>query len=173
MGTRGFVRRAARRNRLVRLRSMVVGLSAASLVVAGASAFGEGTPHAAAASTRVTVAPPNLPDTSHVHLPPNPPNAGPLSPAAPPSTKDAAPTPIDQALLQAKQTGQPVHVPSLDTGTTTTYANPDQTLTAVLSSGPVRVKTSSGWQAIDTNLVADASGVHPVAAADSLTLSDG
>lgn len=77
------------------------------------------------------------------------------------------------ALLTARVQGSRVEILSERTETTSTYANPDGTLTSDIASGPVRVKTPSGWQDIDTTLVADATGVHPRVARAAVRFSPG
>ncbi len=61
----------------------------------------------------------------------------------------AAPSPAARALATAQATGGPVEVPSLDNATTVTYANPDGTMTAHLSAGPVRVQQNGQWVPVD------------------------
>jgi len=77
----------------------------------------------------------------------------------------AAPSPAARALATAQATGGPVEVPSLDNATTVTYANPDGTMTAHLSAGPVRVQQNGQWVPVDPTLVAANGTVAPKAVA--------
>ena len=94
-----------------------------------------------------------------------------------PSQRTAAPVAArpdrPSALLTAQVQGSRVEILSERTETTTTWANPDGTLTSDIASAPVRVKTPQGWQDIDTTLVADASGVHPRVARAGVWFSPG
>ncbi len=58
-----------------------------------------------------------------------------------------------------------MEVPSLDDATTVTYANPDGTMTAHLSAGPVRVQQNGQWVPVDPTLVATGGTVAPKAVA--------
>ena len=58
-----------------------------------------------------------------------------------------------------------MEVPSLDNATTVTYANPDGTMTAHLSAGPVRVQQNGQWVPVDPTLVAANGTVAPKAVA--------
>jgi len=83
------------------------------------------------------------------------------------------------ALLAARQTGHPVEVTDLTTETSRTLANPDGTFTDELSDGPVRLASKDPqtgevtWQAMDTTLVQDASGIHPRFTKVGLRFSEG
>jgi RHS repeat-associated protein len=116
-----------------------------------------------------------------------PASAAPGRPAATPPSRTAAvntstATPTTDATqrpdqvsaqLLARQSGHRVEITGLRTQDTTTWANPDGTLTTQLATGPVRVKTSQGWQDIDTTLVADISAVHPKVAVGGARFSAG
>src|SRR6266536_3875083 len=88
-------------------------------------------------------------------------------PAAPPSPEQVA------AMRQARRGGHRVEITGLRGESTTTYANPDGTLTTRLSAGPERVKTAQGWRDIDTTLLHDTGGVHPKVVVGALRLSAG
>lgn len=77
------------------------------------------------------------------------------------------------ARIAARFSGQRVEVTDLRTETTSTYANPDGTMTDEIASGPVRIATKNGWRDIDTTIVSDSAGIHPVATKPSLKFSAG
>ena len=72
------------------------------------------------------------------------------------------------ALLTARVQGSRVEILSERTETSSTYANPDGTLTTELSSGPIRFRDSSaGWRDVDVTLEQAADGsvrarAHPL-----------
>jgi len=88
----------------------------------------------------------------------------PYQPTLSPATS-TVPSPPARALATAQATGGPVEVPSLDDATTVTYANPDGTMTAHLSAGPVRVQQNGQWVPVDPTLVAANGTVAPKAVA--------
>ena len=100
-------------------------------------------------------------------------NGGPLSPPVPPDTRDADPTPLDEALVAARESGERVEVPSLRTETNTVYANPSGAVTEAVASGPVRVETEEGWVPVDPTLEETAGGIAPVAVPGDIVLSAG
>ncbi|MET9245333.1 DNRLRE domain-containing protein [Nonomuraea sp. NPDC003709] len=73
--------------------------------------------------------------------------------AAEPSAPDEA-----SARLSARLTGRRVEVADARTETTTTYANPDGTLTVDSFAGPVRYRGDGGWAPVDIALTRTASG---------------
>ncbi|MFJ3799394.1 DNRLRE domain-containing protein [Streptomyces sp. NPDC090088] len=78
------------------------------------------------------------------------------------------------ARRQAKLSGERVELASERTETSTTYVNPDGTLTTESYAGPVRVKDENGsWQDIDTELSDEGPALEPEAAAADITVSDG
>ncbi|WP_068923689.1 DNRLRE domain-containing protein [Planobispora rosea] len=98
-----------------------------------------------------------------------PPAASP-SPAAPaadpaadpsdPGRLTAEPSAPDEASarLSARLTGRRVEVADARTETTTTYANPDGTLTVDSFAGPVRFRRDGAWRPVDISLTKAASG---------------
>jgi RHS repeat-associated protein len=80
---------------------------------------------------------------------------------------------VGSAKRLAAKTGQPVEVLSARDENSSTFANPDGTLTTNFATQPVHVKAGSQWVDVDTTLVSDASGVHPKAVPSALTLSPG
>ena len=80
---------------------------------------------------------------------------------------------VASAQINARNSGQRVEILSLETETTNVYANPDGTFTSEISAGPIRVAGANGWHPIDTSLVSDSSGVHPVATKAGLRFSPG
>src|SRR6476659_2343125 len=80
------------------------------------------------------------------------------------------------ALAQAASTEEPVQVTSETTSTMDVWAQPDGTLTAEISSGPVRVQDPeepTAWVPINTTLSDTGSSITPAAAATELSFSDG
>ncbi|MEQ4724744.1 DNRLRE domain-containing protein [Nonomuraea sp. B19D2] len=73
--------------------------------------------------------------------------------AAEPSAPDEA-----SARLSARLTGRRVEVADARTETTTTYANPDGTLTVDTFAGPVRFRRDGAWAPVDIALTRTASG---------------
>ncbi|WP_181803995.1 DNRLRE domain-containing protein [Streptomyces shenzhenensis] len=83
-------------------------------------------------------------------------------------------TPDQLARRQAKLTGQRVELTSQRTQDTTTYVNPDGTLTTESYAGPVWVKDADGdWERIDTQLADTGAALKPQAATADITVSDG
>jgi hypothetical protein len=93
--------------------------------------------------------------------------------AATPTTDDTQRPDQVSAQLLARRSGHRVEVTGLRSETTSTWANPDGTLTSDIASAPVRVRTASGWRDIDSTLVADAGGVHPRVARAGVRFSPG
>jgi RHS repeat-associated protein len=78
----------------------------------------------------------------------------PVQPSAPRLAATSGPSAEATALTQAKETGKRVEVTAEDTSTSTEYANPNGTLTRVVSQGPVRVRDEQGdWVPVDMGLV--------------------
>ncbi|MFI7703804.1 DNRLRE domain-containing protein [Nonomuraea sp. NPDC049480] len=79
--------------------------------------------------------------------------SAPASLAAEPSAPDEA-----SARLSARLTGRRVEVADARTETTTTYANPDGTLTVDSFAGPVRFRRDGEWAPVDISLTRAPSG---------------
>ncbi|GAA3598247.1 hypothetical protein GCM10022419_097020 [Nonomuraea rosea] len=79
--------------------------------------------------------------------------SAPAALAAEPSAPDEP-----SARLSARLTGRRVEVADARTETTTTYANPDGTLTADSFAGPVRFRRDGAWAPVDISLTRAASG---------------
>ena len=63
------------------------------------------------------------------------------------------------AALAARSVGHRVEIAGDETATSTTYANPDGTLTTEQAAGPVRVQNSDGtWSPLDLDLVPNSDG---------------
>lgn len=77
------------------------------------------------------------------------------------------------ALLAARLVGHRVEITDERTESTTTYANPDGTLTTDSFAGPIRVMRDGGWVDVDTTLQETSTGVAPKAVPNKLALSDG
>ncbi|MCU1497694.1 MAG: repeat protein [Acidimicrobiales bacterium] len=110
--------------------------------------------------------PGSLPDVSPIVAGDPLPNAGPLSPPVEPDTPDAAPTPLDLALEEARETGVRVEVPSLRRGRVVVFANPTGSFTeetAATAGSP-----GSSREVVVTPDVP--SGLHPVDEAVVATL---
>ncbi|MEV4108938.1 DNRLRE domain-containing protein [Nonomuraea sp. NPDC049695] len=77
-----------------------------------------------------------------------------------PSTAPAGPSAPDEssAKLTARLTGKRVEIESARTEASSTYANPDGTLTEEMFAGPVRVRDGAGWKPVDLALTAAADG---------------
>ena len=91
-------------------------------------------------------------------------------------TESSSPTEAQQALAEAKESGQRVDVTGERTDRTTVFANPDGfTFTLEESAVPVRVaKPGGGWQAPDATLEKRSDGsVGPRAAAVAIAFSAG
>ncbi|MCU1497997.1 MAG: hypothetical protein JWM47_1950 [Acidimicrobiales bacterium] len=102
-----------------------VGVSSVAVAVAVASPAGAAITGAGAVEAAAGVLPDVPPIVSDDPLP----NAGPLSAPADPDTPDAAPTPLDLALDQARTSGERVEVVSLRTASVVVFANPKGTIT--------------------------------------------
>jgi hypothetical protein len=102
------------------------------------------------------------------------PPAANAAPAAPTAAAQAGGTALDQALEQARQTGQPVQVPSATTDSATLAANPDGTLTATEADMPVRALSNGSWVPLDATLQRNTNGtVSPAVTTNRLQLSGG
>ncbi|MFI6810863.1 DNRLRE domain-containing protein [Nonomuraea sp. NPDC050328] len=91
------------------------------------------------AQARVTLTPPPAPDPALVD----------------PSTAPSGPTAPDEAsaLLSARLTGKRVEIEAARSETSSTYANPDGTLTVETFSGPIRQREGEAWVTLDPTLV--------------------
>src|SRR6266487_4289662 len=80
----------------------------------------------------------------------------------------------EAAMVAARAQGSPVEVANLRTETRAVYAKPDGTMTAELSTRPVRVRLGSSWVGTDTSLVRRPDGsIGPKSVAVDLSLSPG
>ncbi|WP_329537055.1 hypothetical protein OG568_51830 (plasmid) [Streptomyces sp. NBC_01450] len=77
------------------------------------------------------------------------------------------------AKLAAVLQGHRVEVLSARTEDSTTWANPDGTMTTDAASGPIRVKENGQWHRIDTDLVDSGSKLEPKTAVADVQLSGG
>jgi len=78
------------------------------------------------------------------------------------------------ARTRARASGSRVEVVSARTETSTTWANPDGSLTTELSAGPIRFKRNGAWVPVDVTLHRAADGsVQPAAQPNGLRLSGG
>ncbi|MFJ3222236.1 DNRLRE domain-containing protein [Streptomyces sp. NPDC086783] len=75
--------------------------------------------------------------------------------------------------MAAKLSGRRVEAVSERSATSATYANPDGTLAADVSSGPVRVREDGKWKRLDTRLVDTGEQLEPRTAVADVALSDG
>ncbi|PJN04434.1 hypothetical protein CG740_00460 [Streptomyces sp. CB01201] len=84
------------------------------------------------------------------------------SPALSRPQQAAAGTPFAQdvpsALAAAKRSGTRVEALSERSGTTTSWANADGSLTTELTAGPIRFERDGSWVAVDTDLTKEADG---------------
>ncbi|MER8012438.1 DNRLRE domain-containing protein [Streptomyces sp. NPDC094149] len=81
---------------------------------------------------------------------------------------------IGAARVSAAASGERVEVTALRTESSTTYVNPDGSVTVESSTGPIRVKDDDGsWRDVDTTLVHRDGGIEPRRAATDLRISDG
>jgi RHS repeat-associated protein len=102
------------------------------------------------------------------------PNAGALSAAVPPGEPDVGPGPVDVALERAKASGERVEVVELRSEVSSTFANPDGTLTDEIGAGPVWARQDDGWVPVDPTLVvAEDGSLRPAASTDEVRLSGG
>ncbi|HEX3393679.1 MAG TPA: DNRLRE domain-containing protein [Acidimicrobiales bacterium] len=92
-------------------------------------------------------------------------------PASAPVPASSDPTSI--AVAQARRTGTRVEVTSARTENTTTWANPDGTLTTDVAAGPVRVAQGKNLVPVDPTLVLANGKVAPRAAKGDIVLSAG
>ncbi|MFE5080202.1 hypothetical protein [Streptomyces mirabilis] len=77
------------------------------------------------------------------------------------------------AKLAAVLQGHRVEVLSARTEDSTTWVNPDGTMTTDVASGTIRVKENGQWHRIDTDLVDSGSRLEPKTAVADVQLSDG
>lgn len=77
---------------------------------------------------------------------------------------------LPSAQVAARLQGTRVEITDYRTETTTTFANPDGTLTREATLQPTRVRSGNSWVPVDTQLINDATGLHPKAIRGSLTL---
>lgn len=98
-----------------------------------------------------------------VTLAESPAAAGPLSlqpPTLPVSGQEVAEAAdIPSARATARVTGRRIEAVSERTETTTTYVNPDGSVTVDISAGPVRVRRGEAWLPVDLTLVREPDGV--------------
>ncbi|MFJ6633538.1 hypothetical protein ACIQMR_19445 [Streptomyces sp. NPDC091376] len=81
---------------------------------------------------------------------------------------------IGAARLRAAMFGERVEVTALRTESSTTYVNPDGSVTEESTTGPTRVKDGDGaWRDVDTTLVHRDGGVRPKQAAADIRFSGG
>ncbi|MFF5076329.1 LamG-like jellyroll fold domain-containing protein [Actinoplanes sp. NPDC000266] len=93
--------------------------------------------------------------------------AAPATPTPTPAAEKQTADPVAAAVEEARKTGEPVRIPSLTDGSSTTSANPDGQLTTTYSSSPQRVKQGGQWVPIDTTLVKRGDGSYAPKAAES------
>jgi len=96
--------------------------------------------------------------------------------ATPPAAVEASSTLVgeDQAIVQAKASGQPVAVTAATSPTETVTANPDGTLTLTQAVRPVRKLVGGVWKDLDATLLVDTDGrITPAVATGDLHLSGG
>ncbi|MGW5188472.1 RHS repeat-associated core domain-containing protein [Kribbella sp. NPDC004138] len=85
--------------------------------------------------------------------------AAPAADPKPAVPKVASRPDLVSAVVSARSQGSKVEVESLRSETSTTWANPDGTMTTEAYSAPIRFKTATGtWQTIDLTLVKDTDG---------------
>jgi hypothetical protein len=96
-----------------------------------------------------------------------------LSVAQRPASKVAERPDRTSAFLAAQLQGSRVEVSGERSETSTMWANPDGSLTADESTGPVRVLKEDGWVPLDMDLVAVAGGWAPKASPSTVTFSAG
>ncbi|GEC06572.1 hypothetical protein SSP24_42270 [Streptomyces spinoverrucosus] len=80
---------------------------------------------------------------------------------------------VESARLAAVLGGKRVEALSERTADSTTWANPDGSLTTETASGAIRVREDGGWKPIDTTLVDTGSRLEPETAVADVALSDG
>src|SRR5207249_2422040 len=73
--------------------------------------------------------------------------------------------------VAAREEGHRVEATNLRTESSSTFANPDGTLTSDITVGPVRAMTADGWQNIDPTLVVDGGRVHPKVTAAAISFT--
>lgn len=101
------------------------------------------------------------------------PTPGPSTPTTS-TASTAASGPMEIAQGEAKKQNKRVEIPSYQTETSTTFANPDgKTLYTELYSTPIRVQKNGTWQPVDTTLVEEGGVIRPKAVKGEFTLSAG
>lgn len=92
-----------------------------------------------------------------------------------PATAPAASAEPDlvSAEAAARQTGSKVAITGEETATSTSWANPDGTLTTQVFDAPVRVRQNGVWTPINTSLSDTGDSVTPEATTADLDFSDG
>ncbi len=106
--------------------------------------------------------------------PPQPAVAAESEPSKQAAAVGAAERPdLPGAQLTARVEKRRIEVLSERTETSTTYANPDGSMTVESAAGPVRVRRGKNWVPVDTALKAQGDGVRPVAVPGELRLSPG
>lgn len=93
--------------------------------------------------------------------------------AVPEGPPNPPPTAIERATDQAAETGSPVQVESLDSMYSTTYANPNGSLTRDTSQAPIRIKQGTDWVDVDYELERVNGGWSPKASPVDVVFSDG
>lgn len=94
-----------------------------------------------------------LPGNARAEDPPAPPAPAPAAPAA------GGVVDFPSAVVQAKATGKRVEVTAETTDSSSTWVNPDGTVTTQQYAAPIRFEDEAGaWQAIDTTLAKQADG---------------
>lgn len=83
------------------------------------------------------------------------------------------PSDVVVAQQEAAQTGQRVHIASMDDEYSTTYANPDGTLSADAFQAPIRLQRDGGWQDVDYSLEHVDGGWGPKVSPADVVFSDG
>lgn len=77
------------------------------------------------------------------------------------------------ALLAARKLHHRVEVTGLEDATTTTYVNPNGSMTTDSFNAPIRVQGAHGWVKLDTTLVEQNGVVRPISVPAPVALSDG
>lgn len=96
------------------------------------------------------------------------------NPSTTPADTPQRPLSVEQALAQARSSGQAVAVDGATTSTDAVTANPDGSLTRTIAASPVRKRVGGSWAGLDPTLVDNADGSISTAATTSdLQLSGG
>lgn len=89
-------------------------------------------------------------------------------------TADApAPSELETARAEAKQSGKRVELPTKRTATSTTFVEPSGELSTDYASAPIRVKQDGSWMKVDRTLEPRSGAWRPKAAAADVALSSG